>query len=244
MATLNRVEGLYRNARRTTAALVGAPFNRWRYGRFGKYLTRARRIQGWTTTEEAAALMQTVCELPDNAVIVEVGSFLGKSAVVLAGACQLRGSGRVHCIDRFDGSGDAFSETFYREIAMQSNKPLRARFDRNIQSARLSDWVEIHQGSAEQVSAGWMIPIDMLYLDGDQSPAGARRAFEGFAHFFKHGAIVALHNSSARSYHEGHDGHRRLAVEVVQPPAFGDIVCVGSTTFARFLPQARPLALR
>lgn len=233
--TMPRVEGAYRALRRHVAAAADAPFNRWRYGRFAKYLTHARRIPGWTTTEEAVALMHAVSVLPTHPVIVEVGSLLGKSAVVLGGACKLRADGHVHCIDPFDASGDAFSATYYRQIARQSHRSLRQRFDANINAAGVSAHITVHQASVESLSSTWRLPIDMLYLDGDQSPAGARRAFDTFIPFLKGGGIVAVHNSSDRPYHDGHDGHRRLAVEVVKPPAFTDTVWVGSTLLARLV---------
>ena len=74
-------------------------------------------------------------------VIVEVGSFLGCSAVLLAGAGRIRGSGRVHCVDPFDGGGDAFSVPVYQAIASQLDASIRECFDRNVRSAGLSAWV-------------------------------------------------------------------------------------------------------
>ena len=179
--------------------------------------------------------MNVASQLPEDAVIVEVGSFLGQSAVALAGACRLRGSGRVYCVDPFDGSGDRFSEYYYAQIAAQSTKSLRERFERHVTRAGLNDWIEVNQGTAEVVGKQWTRPIDFLYLDGDQSPEGARRAFDRFLPFLKPDALIGLHNSSDRTYHEGHDGYRRLVVEVVKPPNFIVVACVGSTTFAQRL---------
>ena len=67
------VEGRYRDIRRAVAALALWPSAYRRFGRRAVYLTWARTISGWTTTEEAAALMQAVTDLPDNPIIVEVG---------------------------------------------------------------------------------------------------------------------------------------------------------------------------
>jgi predicted O-methyltransferase YrrM len=202
-----------------------------RYGAFGRYLTIARNIPGWTWGDEAVALMRTAYALPADAVIVEVGSFLGKSTVMLAGARKLRGSGRVCCIDPFDGSGDGHSVPFYREIASQSSLSLRERFDDNLQRAGLGGWVEVHQGTADRIAAAWTCGIDLLFLDGDQSVQGARRAYDAFVSFLKPGGTLALHNSAPRAYAPGHDGHRRLA-EVLPEKNFCEILCIGSTTFA------------
>ena len=210
-------------------------FYRIRYGPCGLALVPWHPIPGWTTREEAAALAEASYRLPQDAVIVEVGSFLGKSSVVLAGARRLKGSGRLHCIDPFDGSGDAPSRSSYEAIASQSPRSLRERFDANIAHAGLQGWIMTHAGTAEAIAPSWTTPIDLLFLDGDQSPGGARSAFEAFVPHLRKGGMVALHNSSDRAYAAGHDGYRRLVIESLLLPEWTDVYCVDSTTFARKL---------
>jgi predicted O-methyltransferase YrrM len=230
--------------RRDARELIGAPcsrlayplwriYDRWRWGRLGYYISRSRRIQGWVRGPEAVALASYSHALPDGAAIVEIGSFLGGSAVLLAGARKLRGSGRVHCVDPFDASGDTFSARVYAEIESARRSPLRQRFEGNIRRAGLSDWVLVHQGRGDEVAGSWSESIDMLFLDGDQSREGVRSAYESWSPFLKRGGIIALHNSRPGSYHEGHDGHMRLAADTIQPPEYEQIACIGSTTFAR-----------
>ena len=178
-------------------------------------------------------LATTSYALPSHAVIVEVGSFLGKSAIMLAGGRKVRGTGRVHCIDPFDASGDAFSVPAYRAVADADPQPLRARFQANVAAAGLTDWIEAHEGTAAAIAAAWVEPIDMLFLDGDQSPDGARLAYDAWAPFLKVGGILAVHNSNERAYAPGHDGMRLLATGVVRAPRYTEIRCIESTTFAR-----------
>lgn len=87
-------------------------------------------------------------------------------------------------------------------------------------------------------------PIDLLFLDGDQSPEGARIAYESFAPSVKKGGIIAVHNSADRDYDEGHDGYYRLVAESIQEPAFGNIYKVESTTFASKLEASVVLVSR
>jgi hypothetical protein len=70
-------------------------------------------IPGWTSGEDAMQVALTSLGLPGQATIVEVGVFMGRCTVLLAGPRLLRGSGKVHCIDPFDCSGDAFSVPYY-----------------------------------------------------------------------------------------------------------------------------------
>ena len=76
----------------------------------------SEQIPGWTRGIEAEALAARAHALDDDACIVEIGSFLGSGSVLLAGARKLQGSGKVHCVDPFDGSGDDFSVPHYQAI--------------------------------------------------------------------------------------------------------------------------------
>jgi predicted O-methyltransferase YrrM len=206
---------------------------RVRYGLFGPDLARAASIPTWLGHQESLALASSSYALPVNAVVVEIGSFLGKSAIILASARKKRGSGRVHCVDPFDASGDAFSVSAYRAIAEADPRPLRARFQANIERAGLADWVIVHEGTAATIAAAWTEPIDMLFLDGDQSPDGARLAYDAWAPFLKVGGIVAVHNSDERVYAPSHDGMYLLASRMLHPPRYADVHCIDTTTFAR-----------
>jgi len=181
-------------------------------------------------------LAELARRLPTGAVIVEIGSFLGSSAVLLAGARKVAGSGVVHCVDPFDASGDAHSVPVYRELVSALPSPMRQEFECNVEQAGVEEFVIAHQGTAEAVGGSWSEPVDLLFLDGDHSPEGARSNYETWIPFLKPGGILALHNSSDRVYSPGHDGHRRVVVESVHEPAFRNVRCVGTTTFAERTP--------
>lgn len=202
---------------------------------FGGYWAVARQVHGWTGRQEAIALFEAVMALPPDAIVVEVGTFLGRSSIVLGGACRTRQNGRVYCIDPFDGSGDDFSRPVYDEIRRGLARTQLDCFRENLVRAGLADWIEPKVGTAEHVSRGWRQPVDMLFLDGDQSPEGMRSAFDCLAPHLKAGALLVVHNSADRVYAPGHDGGRRLVLDVVVPPAFSGASTVGTTTFARRL---------
>ena len=209
------------------------------------YLRLSETIPGWTRNAEADALAQMAYSLEGDAVIVEIGSFFGSSTVFLAGSRKLKGAGKVHCVDPFDGSGDSYSVPHYESIivAFGARSP-GEHFEKNIGSAGLSDWVEVHQGTAEEIATAWTTPIDLLILDGDQSPAGVRAAYEGWSPWLKPGGVIALHNSSPREYGAEHDGHFLVATKEIQPPRYIERRLVGSITFARKAAQLQPLVAR
>jgi MMP 1-O-methyltransferase len=198
-----------------------------------KYLRLSESVPGWTRGEEARALAQASHALPDSAVIVEIGAFFGSGTILLAGARKLRGSGMVHAVDPFDATGDAFSVPHYANIlADHPDRTLREHFDATIRMAGLEQWVEAHEGQAESVARHWSTPIDLLFLDGDQSPAGARAAYDAWARWLKPGGVIALHNSGPEPRDPSHDGHVQLAQMLAAAPAFSNVRLVASTTFA------------
>lgn len=217
-------------------AVKGAVFTAYypmRYGAMGRYLAAARVVEGWTSHAELVALGEAVKTLPADPVIVELGSWLGRSAIALAGACELRGDGEVHCVDAFDARGDSFSAETYRDRQAHLRRPLRENFDRTIARAGLSHRVHVHAQGTTDAAAEWTRPIDMLFMDADQSRDGVKEAFELWSPFLKDGAVLAVHNTLDREYAEGHDGHFELVKTSIKPPAFEIDRMVWTTTFAR-----------
>jgi hypothetical protein len=216
-------------------ARIAANFftDRLRYGRIGKYIWHSRRIPSWTRGVEAVALARASYELPEGAVIVEIGSFLGASAVLLAGPRKIRGSGEVHCVDPFDGSGDAFSAPVYREILRTKGISAREWFEENIARAGLTRWIAVEAGRSEDVVRRWSRPIDFLVADGDQSYAGVQAVYDAWMPFVKAGGRVALHNARPGYRNESHDGHARVGETMAARREFDDIRYAGSLMLAR-----------
>src|SRR5579862_7688008 len=106
------------------------------------YCQLSERVPGWIRGAEARELAATASALRPGAIIVQIGTFFGSAAILLAGARKLCGSGRVHCVDPFDCSGDDYSVPYYiRMLADAGGGPLRRHFERNITQARLEEWV-------------------------------------------------------------------------------------------------------
>jgi predicted O-methyltransferase YrrM len=193
----------------------------------------AESVPGWTEPDDARAIVHAVLGLPAGPRIAEIGVFLGRCTALLAGACRLRGDGRVHCVDPFDCSGDAFSVPHYeaglRETGLAS---LEEAFRRNMARLGLLPWIAIHPRTDLTVAAQWSGPLDLLLLDADQSPRGARAAYDAWLPFLKEGGTIVLRNTRDRTYAEGHDGHRRLVVEELHAPRFRDVRQLGATTLA------------
>ena len=193
----------------------------------------ALTVPGWTETDDARAIVRAALDLPANPMLVEIGVYMGRCTALLAGARRGRGDGMVHCIDPFDGSGDAFSVPHYANgVKAAGFDSLEEAFRAGMTRLGLHGWYEVHRASAARAAAEWYAPIQLLLLDGDQSPAGARLAFELWAPFLVPGGTLVLRNTRDREYAEGHDGHRRLVEEELIHPHYRNVLQVGATTIA------------
>jgi len=193
----------------------------------------SEHVPGFARREEAWELARASFVLPPNPMIIEIGAFMGSGTILLAGARKLRGSGRVHAVDPFDGTGEPFSVPIYQRILGEAGGgSLREHFERNIGAAGLSDWVEVHQGRAADIAAHWATPVDMIFFDGDQSRAGVREAYDSWTPFLKPGGVILVHNSAPRHRPE-QDGSWILVEEEIHTPHYVDIRLIHSMTVAR-----------
>lgn len=191
-------------------------------------------VPGWRLAEESMALAAIAYALPAGAVIVEVGAYMGRGTVVLAAARRLRGDGMVHAIDPFDCSGDDYSSPFYKQTLQDHGATsLEDVFRSHLARFALEHSVTVHKGQSRDIALSWTAPIDLLLLDADHSPAGAREAFETWVPFVRPGGMVAVDNSTEREYEPTHDGNYLIVKERVKPPFFTDIKAVAHTTICK-----------
>jgi predicted O-methyltransferase YrrM len=193
----------------------------------------AMTIFGWCEGQAADEAVRVCLALPTKPVIVQVGIFMGRSTALLAGTCRVRADARVYCVDPLDGSGDSFSVPYYTRELLNSGYPsLELAFIANMRRLRLQEWIELDKVTGQAAAKSWSGPIDMLWLDADQSPTAAREIFEAWVPFLRTGGTLVLRNTADRSYAPGHDGNRRLVQEAIHPPMFDSIRQIDATTFA------------
>ncbi len=195
---------------------------------------RAMTVQGWISGDDSREIVRTALSLGENPTIVEVGVFLGRSVAMLAGARSMRGSGKVHCVDPFDCSGEEYSMPFYRaELQASGASTVETAFLGNVKRLKLEAWIQVHKGTSSDIARRWTAPIDLLMLDADHSPDGALAIFEEWEPFLKPGGMLILPNTKVGKKTPGHDGNRRIVDETLRAPRFVEVRSVLSVTFAR-----------
>ena len=101
----------------------------WKYRSISAY----DEIPGWLSENEAIGLYELAMRLPDaHSVVVEIGSWLGKSSLVIAKGLKKNRRGVLYCIDPFNADGDAPSTELYSNAAARQQLPLQEQFVYNM----------------------------------------------------------------------------------------------------------------
>ncbi|MGH3923529.1 MAG: class I SAM-dependent methyltransferase [Egibacteraceae bacterium] len=153
-----------------------------------------RPITGWFTDEEATLLLLTaswaLCDLPDEPAVVEIGSYCGRSTVLLASAIRaLRPAGQVVAIDPHDGVISLAGRPDQR------GSPTYEAFLRNLTAAGMREAVQVVRERSTNVS--WRQPIGLLLIDALHDYDSVRADFQHFAPWITGGGYVAFHDHSA-----------------------------------------------
>jgi predicted O-methyltransferase YrrM len=212
----------------------------WRLGTKAKLLLRGLRyapllpyasIDGWLTVDEAVALFELARALPDERpVVVEVGSWQGKSSLCLARGLAGKREPRLCCIDPFDASGDAASADAYGARAQRLDDGLRAAFEQNLRDAGVRELVDVLQGRSHEHALAWQREVDLVFLDGDHTWESVRQDVLDWAPKVRAGGFLALHDV----VHPVHEGPRRAVDELLRTDrSWVDARCVDSMFVVR-----------
>jgi predicted O-methyltransferase YrrM len=167
-------------------------------------------VPGWLSDEEGEALYELARKCTGKGVIVEIGSWKGKSTICL-GLGSRGGNGvRIFAVD---------PHADYRH----------GEFKENIERAGIADLVTPVKGLSQDVVGEFVEPIELLFVDGSHEEDDVRTDFEQWVPKVVDGGIVAFHDTT------WHDGVRKVVAEKVYGSRefkAGRFV-IGSTTVAR-----------
>jgi hypothetical protein len=197
-----------------------------------------RPVEGWLRDEEAEKLIVfTRRAVVEHAVptVVEIGSFCGRSTIVLASAARTaRSNARVYAIDPHQGvvgAEDALD-------GLHVTPPTRERFQRTIASAGLAEMVEPICLPSYDVS--WHSPIAFLFIDGLHGYSSVARDFFHFEQHLVEGAYVAFHDCD-----DTYPGVRTFVDGLAGSGCYEEVSRAGSLVVLRKLrPDSMTLSLR
>jgi predicted O-methyltransferase YrrM len=176
-----------------------------------------RQIQGWLTDAEADGLFRLACDFAprDNAVVVELGSWKGKSSVMLASGLKGKRNPRLYCVDPFGiDENPEYQQQYYAELLRDGD--VVEIFRRNVETFCVSSIVTPVKGYSFDVVRTWKQAIDVLFIDANHDYEPALRDFDMWAPFVKPGGVVAFHDVQP-----AWPGVIRAMQERLVPPQFG-----------------------
>jgi MMP 1-O-methyltransferase len=160
-------------------------------------LAAAEAAPGFMPAEEGRALYEAARSVGVPGPFLEVGSWLGRSALYLAAAA--RETGRlVVTVDHHRGSEEHQPGWEYHDPSLVD--PAVGRIDtlpgfrRTIATAGAEDVVVAVVGRSEVVATLWTTPLALLFLDGSHTEESARRDQDGWVGRLAVGGTLAIHD--------------------------------------------------
>lgn len=147
-------------------------------------------LPGWLTHEEGETLYRLAKACTGRGVIVEIGSWRGKSTTCLGLGSKAGNRVPVYAVDPHE------KHTF-------------GDFRRNIEAAGISDLVTPVPGRSQELAADFQEPIELLFIDGAHQYELVRDDFDRWVPKVVDGGVVAMHDTT------WFEGPKRVAEELI-----------------------------
>ena len=147
-------------------------------------------VEGWLTDGQAAVLREAAEHCPERGTIVEIGSFRGRSTIVLAAAAPISAS--IVAIDPHAGNDRGPREIDGYEAAADDDHQI---FHANLRAAGVDNrvrHVRAFSGEAHDLVDG---AIDVLYIDGAHRYRPARTDISSWGRRVGPGGVLLIHDS-------------------------------------------------
>ncbi|WP_448616337.1 class I SAM-dependent methyltransferase [Modestobacter sp. URMC 112] len=160
-------------------------------------LAAAAAAPGFMPAEEGMALYRAAREVQAPGPLLEIGSWLGKSALYLAAAA--RETGRlVVTVDHHRGSEEHQPGWEYHDPSLVDPQVGRIDtlpgFRRTIADAGAEDVVLAVVARSEVFATVWSTPLALLFLDGSHTEESARRDQDAWVARVAEGGTLAVHD--------------------------------------------------
>lgn len=138
-------------------------------------------VSGYLSPVEGKFLTWLARRAPRNGLVLEVGSYQGRSSGFLAHG--LGNGAKLVCVDTWKNDAMPYDE----------KSDVMGLFLDNMR--RFAGKYEIYRGTSFEVARSWDRPIDILFIDGDHSYEGCASDLKAWLPFVRPGGWVALHDA-------------------------------------------------
>ncbi len=143
-------------------------------------------VHGWLSDNEARCLYKLAKASSKKGVIVEIGSWQGKSAIWLA-----KSGNKVYAIDPHIGAPEQIEQ-------YGCNIQTFEKFKSNINKAGISEMIVSIVKTSEEAFESWLgEPISFLFIDGSHQYEDVKKDFVLWSPLVVNGGIIAFHDTPA-----------------------------------------------
>jgi MMP 1-O-methyltransferase len=176
-------------------------------------------IEGWLTEREAALLYRLAQRCTGRGVIVEIGSWQGKSTICLGLGSRSGHHTPIYAIDPHPAPYNCFEQ-----------------FQHNIAQSGLDSLVTPIVQTSQEAATQFDLPVELLFIDGSHEYEAVQLDYELWFPRLVEGGIVALHDTIIWS---GWPGPRAFAAHYLYPsPHLHHVTCVDSITYGQKVARA------
>lgn len=157
---------------------------------FADVLARLEGIEGWLSDEQARVLWDAAQRVGPGGTIVEIGSFRGRSTVVLATAAAP--GTQIVAVDPHAGNDRGPHEfTGYEREAAEDHEA----FHRNLEAAGVTERVRHVRQASDEAHGEVDGDVDLLYIDGAHRFGPAAEDIRRWGERVGPGGTMAIHDS-------------------------------------------------
>lgn len=147
------------------------------------------KLDGPISPDEGARLSYLASMLPENAVIVEIGSNEGKSACFMAAGLKYAGNmnSKIYCVDLWELGGPT-QQVNYRIPGK------RVKFQKNVFDLGFENIIDENMADSIQFSRTWDQKIDMLFIDAGHTFDAVSADYKAWQKYIKRGGYIVFHD--------------------------------------------------
>lgn len=158
-----------------------------------EWIARSASIEGWLFAGEHELLWE-LASRGNEGHVLEIGTWMGKSACILAGACADHAPNtRVYCVDPFDMMGTPDQEDYHKRLVEESGTFYQ--FIGNARRLGFHDWVvpvgTVAQNAIPHLPGGFRL----AFIDGAHDYLGVSTDCRLALAQLRVGGVLAIHDA-------------------------------------------------
>ena len=162
-------------------------------------------IPGFTSNKELDIIYEWSKTVPENGVIVEIGSLFGRTAIAFAEGAYP--SAKIYCIDFFDGTWDnLYADSTTHPIGFwEKGKVYNKGNEFKKFTSEYKNIIPLTLNNDEQIYQYNLEPIDVLFIDAAHTNPNDWENISYFKKFLKKNSLIC-----------GHDYNKLMYPDIVQ----------------------------